>query len=72
MPMFDLAYAAMPWDHGFELFHAMLDSYRQYADKFDPALFYTSILVVAYRHNRFHTPSVSESIFQEILPHVGF
>jgi Ser/Thr protein kinase RdoA (MazF antagonist) len=72
MPMFDLAYAAMPWDHGFDLFNAMLDSYRQDSRKFDPASFYTSILVVAYRHERFHTLSVRESIFQEILPKIGF
>jgi aminoglycoside phosphotransferase (APT) family kinase protein len=71
MPMFDLAYAAMPWDYGLEFFHAMLDSYQQYSDKFDPALFYSSILVVTYRHNRFHTQSVSESIFRDILPHLG-
>jgi aminoglycoside phosphotransferase (APT) family kinase protein len=69
MPMFDLAYAAMPWDHGFEFFDAMLDSYRQYSSKFDPLLFYASILVVAYRHARFHTESVRESIFQKFLPH---
>jgi aminoglycoside phosphotransferase (APT) family kinase protein len=72
MPMFDLAYAAMPWDHGFEFFNAMLDSYRQNSRKFDPALFYTSILVVAYRHDRFHTQLVRESIVQEILPKLGF
>jgi aminoglycoside phosphotransferase (APT) family kinase protein len=71
MPMFDLAYAAMPWDHGFEFFHAMLDSYRQYPGKFDPMLFYASILVVAYRHIRFHTPAVRESIYQDILPNLG-
>ena len=70
MPMFDLAYAAMPWDHGFEFFHAMLTSYRQRSDKFGAALFYTSILVVAYRHDRFHTPAVRKSIFQGILPHL--
>jgi aminoglycoside phosphotransferase (APT) family kinase protein len=73
MPMFDLAYASMPWDHGFDFYHAMLDSYRQRdGDKFDPALFYTSILVVAYRHSRFHTPEVRESIFRDILPHLGY
>jgi aminoglycoside phosphotransferase (APT) family kinase protein len=68
MPMFDLAYAAMPWDHGFEFYNAMLDSYRQHADQFNPRLFYASILVVAYRHDRFHTPAVRESIFRDILP----
>jgi aminoglycoside phosphotransferase (APT) family kinase protein len=72
MPMFDLAYAAMPWDHGFEFYEAMLDSYRQFSGKFDPILFYTSILVVAYRHERFHTPSVSASIFRDILPNLDF
>lgn len=72
MPMFDLAYAAMPWDHGFEFYNAMLDSYQANSGKFDPALFYTSILVVAYRHARFHTPAVRESIFQTILPNLGF
>lgn len=72
MPMFDLAYAAIPWDHGFEFSHAMLASYRQHSHLFDPALFYTSILVVAYRHERFHTPMVRASIFQDILPHLGF
>jgi aminoglycoside phosphotransferase (APT) family kinase protein len=71
MPMFDLAYAAMPWDYGFAFYNAMLDSYRQYSDKFDPMLFYPSMLVVAYRHNRFHTPAVRESIFREILPKLG-
>jgi aminoglycoside phosphotransferase (APT) family kinase protein len=72
MPMFDLAYAAISWDHGFEFSDAMLDIYRQHSDKFDPVLFYTSILVVAYRHDRFHTPSVSQSIYQKILPQLGF
>lgn len=70
MPMFDLAYAAMPWDHGFEFYQAMLDSYQQNTSQFDAALFYTSILVVAYRHNRFHTPAVRESLFKDILPHL--
>jgi Ser/Thr protein kinase RdoA (MazF antagonist) len=70
MPMFDLAYAAMPWDHGFAFYHAMLDSYRLNSDKFDAASFYTSILVVAYRHNRFHTPAVRESLYRDILPHL--
>jgi aminoglycoside phosphotransferase (APT) family kinase protein len=72
MPMFDLAYAAIPWDHGFEFSDAVIDSYREHSDQFDPALFYTSILVVAYRHDRFHTPSVSDSIYQKILPQLGF
>lgn len=72
MPMFDLAYAAMPWDHGFEFHNAMLDSYRQHADAFDPIQFYTSMLVVAYRHERFHTPEVRESIFRDVLPKLGF
>lgn len=71
MPMFDVAYAAMPWDYGFDFYHALLDSYRQASGKFDPRLFYTSILVVAYRHNRFHTPEVRESIFRDILPKLG-
>jgi hypothetical protein len=71
MPMFDLAYAAMPWDHGFAFYQAMLDSYRQYSAQFDPPLFYTSILVVAYRHERFHTLAVRESIFRDVLPHLS-
>jgi aminoglycoside phosphotransferase (APT) family kinase protein len=70
MPMFDLAYAAMPWDHGFEFYEAMLDGYRQHSEKFDALLFYTSILVVAYRHDRFHTSAVRESIYQHILPNI--
>ncbi len=70
MPMFDLGYAAMPWDHGFEFYEAMVESYRQHSNKFDAALFYTSILVVAYRHNRFHTAEVRESLFKDILPHL--
>jgi aminoglycoside phosphotransferase (APT) family kinase protein len=68
MPMFDLAYAAMPWDYGWEFYHAMLAAYKQHSDKFDPTLFYTSILVVAYRHDRFHTSAVRQSIVQDILP----
>lgn len=71
MAMFDLAYAAMPWDHGFEFHNAMLDSYRQHSDKFDPALFYTSMLVVVYRHERFHTLEVRRSIFRDVLPHLS-
>jgi aminoglycoside phosphotransferase (APT) family kinase protein len=71
MPMFDLAYAAIPWDHGFAFFDAVIDSYRQHSDQFDPIQFYTSILVVAYRHERFHTPSVSDDIYQKILPQLG-
>lgn len=71
MPMFDLAYAAMPWDYGFSFHNAMLNSYRRSASAFDEALFYTSTLVVAYRHNRFHTPAVSTSIYNDILPHLG-
>ncbi len=70
MPMFDLGYAAMPWDHGFGFYHAILDSYRQHSTQFDTALFYTSLLVVAYRHERFHTPAVRESVFRDILPHL--
>jgi hypothetical protein len=66
--MFDLAYAAMPWDHGWGFYNAMLDSYQQHSKTFDAALFYTSMLVVAYRHSRFHTAAVRESIFSEILP----
>lgn len=72
MPMFDLAYAAMPWDHGFDFYDAMLDSYREHSSKFDPMLFYTSILVVAYRHDRFHTPAVRQSIMERFLPNIDF
>lgn len=68
MPMFDLAYAAMPWDHGWQFHDAMLDGYRQSGGEIDPALFYTSMLVVAYRHERFHTPAVKNDIFERILP----
>jgi len=71
MPMFDLGYASMPWDHGFEFYEAIIETYRQNSDKFDSDLFYTSILVVAYRHSRFHTPAVRESIFRDILPKIG-
>jgi aminoglycoside phosphotransferase (APT) family kinase protein len=72
MPMFDLAYAAMPWDHGFDFHYAMLDAYREHSDHFDPITFYVSMLVVAYRHDRFHTPTVREHIFQKILPNLDF
>jgi Ser/Thr protein kinase RdoA (MazF antagonist) len=71
MPMFDLAYAAMSWDYGFAFHEAMLDSYRQHGGKFDPAQFYASTLIVAYRFSRFHTPAVRESIYETILPHLG-
>jgi aminoglycoside phosphotransferase (APT) family kinase protein len=71
MPMFDLAYAAMPWDHGDAFSDAMVKNYQQHSDKFDPALFYTSTLVVAYRHERFHTPAVRADIFEKILPTFG-
>jgi aminoglycoside phosphotransferase (APT) family kinase protein len=71
MPMFDLAYAAMPSDHGYAFHHAMLEGYRLHSDKFDAAQFYTSTLVVAYRHARFHTPAVREAIYRDILPHIG-
>jgi Ser/Thr protein kinase RdoA (MazF antagonist) len=70
MPMFDLAYASMPWDYGFEFYQAMLEAYRANSSKFDAPLFYTSILVVAYRHERFHSDAVHESIYKEILPHL--
>jgi aminoglycoside phosphotransferase (APT) family kinase protein len=70
MPMFDLAYASMPWDYGWDFYHAMRNSYQQHADKFDPAQFYTSILIVAYRHDRFHTPAIRESILRNIVPHL--
>src|SRR5262249_15981214 len=36
MPMFDLAYAAVPWDHGFGFYEAVLDGYRQAGGTFDP------------------------------------
>jgi len=68
MPMFDLGYAAVPWDHGFNFSNAMVESYQQHSDKFDRDLFYASVLVTAYRHDRFHTPAVHESIFRDILP----
>lgn len=71
MPMFDLAYAAMPWDHGYEFYNAMLDSYQKHSDRFDPILFYTSMLVVAYRHDRFHTATVREAILRDIFPRIG-
>jgi aminoglycoside phosphotransferase (APT) family kinase protein len=71
MPMFDLAYAAIPWDHGAEFSQAMVKSYQQHSDQFDPILFHTSTLVVVYRHNRFHTPAVREEIFRDILPHLS-
>ena len=70
MPMFDLAYASMPWDYGFEFHRAMLEAYQAKSNKFDAAHFYTSILVVAYRHERFHTDAVRESIYKAILPHL--
>ena len=66
--MFDLAYAAMPWDHGFEFHHALVDSYKQACDLFDSVQFHVSMLVVAYRHERFHTPAVRQYMEQVILP----
>lgn len=72
MPMFDLAYAAMPWDTGFEFYEAMLSSYRQHSALFNADLFYTSILVVAYRHDRFHTQEVRDSIYKSILSNINF
>jgi Ser/Thr protein kinase RdoA (MazF antagonist) len=71
MPMFDLAYAAMPRDHGPEFSQAVVDSYRQHSTKFDSALFYTSMLVVAYRHSRFHTSAVREDILRDVLPRLS-
>lgn len=71
MPMFDLAYAAMPWDHGWQFHEAMLEGYRQSGGVIDPALFFTSMLIVAYRHERFHTPAVRNDIFERILPQLG-
>ncbi|MBI1282372.1 MAG: phosphotransferase [Anaerolineaceae bacterium] len=68
MPMFDLGYAAVPWDHGFDFSNAMVESYKQNSVQFDSALFYASVLVTAYRHERFHTSAVHESIFRDILP----
>lgn len=67
MPMFDLAYAAMPWDHGFAFHDALLESYRSHA-AFDPVQYGISQMVVAYRHQRFHTPQVREFIRDSILP----
>jgi aminoglycoside phosphotransferase (APT) family kinase protein len=68
MPMFDLAYAAMPWDHGFEFHHALVDAYKREAGGFNQEQFYVSMLVVAYRHERFHTSAVRQYIEREILP----
>ncbi len=71
MPMFDLGYAAIPWDHGFKFSDAMVESYKQHSHQFDAALFYASVLVTAYRHERFHTAAVKESIYRDILPKLG-
>lgn len=68
MPMFDLAYAAMPWEYGFEYLNALVDSYRQHGGEFEPTFFYISLLVVAYQHGRFHNSTVANSIRQAILP----
>ena len=67
MPMFDLAYAAMPWDHGFGFHDALLDAYKSRA-VFDSVYYAVSQLVVAYRHARFHTPQVREYIHDSLLP----
>jgi aminoglycoside phosphotransferase (APT) family kinase protein len=71
MPMFDLAYTAMPWDYGIDFYNSILSSYQGATDRFDPMLFYTSILVVAYRHDRFHTAAVREAIYRDILPNLN-
>lgn len=68
MPMFDLAYASMPWDYGFDFHHAILDAYRQASGHFDAVQFHLSTMVVAYRHDRFHTPAVQDYIFCDLLP----
>lgn len=71
MPMFDLAYAAMPWENGFDYLHALVAAYRARSSRFDVALFYTSLLAVAYRHERFHTPAVHASLLRDVLPHLS-
>lgn len=70
MPMFDLAYTAMPWELGFDFMDRLVESYRQHGGRFDPLYFYISLLVVAYQHKRFHTPTVKASILKDVLPKI--
>jgi fructosamine-3-kinase len=68
MPMFDLAYAAMPFEYGFDYLDALVNSYRQHGGNFEPNFFYISVMVVAYQHVRFHNAIVAESIQRDVLP----
>jgi aminoglycoside phosphotransferase (APT) family kinase protein len=70
MPMFDLAYACMPLEYGFDYLDSMLDAYQAAGGTFEPRFFWLSLLVVLYQHRRFHTPAVRAAVETRILPQI--
>jgi aminoglycoside phosphotransferase (APT) family kinase protein len=68
MPMFDLAYACMPLEYGFDYLDTMVAAYQAAGGTFEPRFFWLSILVVLYQHRRFHTPEIRQVIESRILP----
>ncbi|HEX2913129.1 MAG TPA: aminoglycoside phosphotransferase family protein [Chloroflexia bacterium] len=66
MPMFDLAYTAMPWEIGFDFMDRLINSYQRQGGKLDPVYFKISLMVIAYQHVRFHTAAVKAAILEVI------
>lgn len=54
--MYDLAYAAQPWNYGHSYLEHLLATYQAAGGAFEPERFYAALLSVAYLQNRDHHP----------------
>jgi|SRR5581483_2926937 len=76
MPMYDLAYASLPWEYGMDYHTRVLTRYRALTDTFYSEYYFISLLIVAYWENRQlemrnEIKRIREIIFDYVIPHIG-
>lgn len=73
-PMYDLAYAVQPWNYGETYRQTVVAAYQAAGGLVDEALFYVSLLVVAYGQSRYYDPTMARIrpyLDTDVLPHLA-
>ena len=65
MPMFDLAYAAWPWQYGLDYMITLTETYQQLSPHYNETLFYTSLMLIAYQQAEYGNFTAEHLAFLE-------
>jgi aminoglycoside phosphotransferase (APT) family kinase protein len=76
MPMYDLAYASLPWEYGMAYHQRVLAHYRANTDTFNHQLYNISLLIIAYWENQQTTDTseiqkIRSMLFDYVLPQIN-